>query len=158
MHFRAFPGVRMWFYFLLTSYIYFHIWRWMRPSNLLVTIWVYSVIHGLSRGILIDIRNKPAISFHLSLFIKRGQRDRFIAIVLGKWATTWRELPFPGASFQLINNIQLDETLKDHKIILPFLPRIEVFANNVPLLHSHNTAIWETERRRNGKGVGECKC
>lgn len=107
-------------------------------------IFCHTCIHGPTRIFLIDIWNKPAISFHLFVYHKRAKRE-IHCHRLGKWATAWRELPFPGASFQLINNIQLDETLKDHKISLPFLSRIQASGNDLPPLQSHNTGIWEME-------------
>lgn len=101
-------------------------------------------IHSLTRTFLIDTWNTPVILFHLFLYHKRAKKEGFILVLLENWATEWRELPFPTASSQLINNIQLDEALKDHKIILPFLSWIQASGNDLPPPPSHNNEIRET--------------
>lgn len=109
-------------------------------------IWIYIIaVRGLKSSILIDVCSVFSFYFFLS---RRGQRDSFVAIVLGKKMSNnmKRELPFPEPSFQLINNIQLDETLKDHKISLPFLPGIQASTNNLPLLKLCKTVDKKKEK------------
>lgn len=52
-----------------------------------------------------------------------------------KMSNTMKRAALSGGFLWLINNTQLDKTLKDHKISLPFLPRIQASANNLPLLN-----------------------